>query len=399
MIPKGPKEARSKDRPRLSFAWSTKKTEHYPELKLGFWQGWSGGHKTNRKEYIMRDTKRECTLAITGWVGIDVAKATFDVAYALEGQKASRATMAGLPQRSFERTRTGVEAFLAWLDTQVPLAHRNQVRVVMEATGKYSIELAVWLLEQRPCLAPAIVNPKLTNKFIGSLGLRTRTDAVVARALAFYGVDRAPHPYNKPKPQQQELRELVRYRRFLVEQNTAERNRCEEHSTSAFVRKQHAKRITAIGRDIARVEREMRLLVKKNPAFNTDVELLTSIFGVGFIVATVVLAELGDLRRFMRARELSAFAGLSPIHTESGTSVKTRTHLCKQGHPGVRQALYLASLSAIRQDNHFSRTYHRLLASGKKKMVALGAVMRKILVVMRAILISGQAYDPMWKTQ
>lgn len=347
----------------------------------------------------MTKPKDECAQDVVGWVGIDVSKATFDVAYALEGQKATREAMAALPWRAFERTRAGVEALLAWLDTLVPHDEREMVRVAMEATGKYSIELSIWLLERRPTLRPAIVNPKLTHNFAKSLGLRTRTDPLMAKALAFYGVERTPAAYDRPTPHQEQLRELVRYRQFLVEHKTAERNRANEGSASRFVRAAHARRLKSIDKHIAAVEQEMHNVVEKHCALKADVALLTTIFGVGFITATVVLGELGDLRRFLRARQLSAFAGLSPSHTESGTSVKTGAHLCKQGNPYVRQILYMAALAATRKDNHFSRTYHRLVANGKEKMVALGAVMRKILLVMRAILISGKAYDPLWKTQ
>jgi len=97
--------------------------------------------------------------------------------------------------------------------------------------------------------------------------------------------------------------------------------------------------------------------------------------------AATVLGELGDLTRFRKSRTLSAFAGTSPRRFESAASVKGRTRMCKQGGPRARQALFLASMAAIRKgDNTLARTYQHLVARGKPKMAAIGAVMRKMLV-------------------
>ena len=137
----------------------------------------------------------------------------------------------------------------------------------------------------------------------------------------------------------------------------------------------------------------MKALVNHDEELKRDVTLLTSIYGVAFINATTILAELGDLRRFALGRQLTAFAGMSPRHRDSGSSVHGRSRLCKQGNPRVRQSLYLSAMVAIRGNNQFRQTYLRLLDEGKAKMVALAAIMRKLLVLMRAILINGQAYQ------
>ena len=335
---------------------------------------------------------------VVHWVGVDVSKATFDAAFVRMDQKLSSTRLCDLPAQRFERSRQGVECFVSWLSGLSDNdGQDSQVRVTMEATGNYSIELAVWMLEQQPSLRPAIVCPSHTAAFINSLGLRNKTDKLEARALAFYGVEREPAAYEPATPEMAELQALSRYRDALVRERTAAANMAGEGSVSKLVRRNQAKRLRLLDDDIKRIEVEMKRVVDAAPQLKDDIELLSSIYGVGFIVAVVIIAELGDLRRFRKARQLSAFAGVSPRIYQSGTSVNGRPRMCKKGNPRVRQALYLSALSAIRGSNDLQRTYHRLLAEGKPPMAALGVVMRKLLIVMRALLITETPYDPDWQ--
>jgi transposase len=327
----------------------------------------------------------------TAWIGADVSKATFDVGLVGCDQHYPDTPLREIRTNSFERSPKGVEAFLDWLDSQH--VDEQKVRLVMEATGSYSSELAVWMLCARPSLSPAIVNPYHTAAFIKSMGVRNKTDRLEARALGFYGIERRPQPYEPLSPEHARLRSLSRYRDQLVRERTTMKNQMQESGACAFIKKNQNKRLRLISDDIERVEKQMKALVNHDDELKRNVTLLTSIYGVAFVNATTILAELGDLRRFALARQLTAFAGMSPRHHDSGSSVHGRSRLCKQGSPRVRQSLYLSAMVAIRGNNQFRQTYLRLLDEGKAKMVALGAIMRKLLVVMRAILINGQAYQ------
>ena len=332
------------------------------------------------------------------WVGFDVSKATFDAACVRAGQKWPATPLCDVPTRKFARTREGVECFVGWLDGLMEDdAQDNRARVVMEATGTYSVELAVWLLERRASLEPAIVCPSHTAAFIKSLGLRNKTDTIDARALAFYGVEREPPPYEPPTPEIAELRALSRCRDALVRERTAADNRAQEGSVSKLVQRIQAKRLRLLDGDIQRIEADMKRLVDATPQLAHDITLLSSIHGVGFITAVVIIAELGDLRRFRKARQLTAFAGLSPRIYQSGISVTARPRMCKKGNPRVRQVLYLCALATIRAPNDLQRTYRRLLEKGKSPMSAIGAVMRKLLTVMRRLLISHNTFNADWK--
>jgi len=317
----------------------------------------------------MNSSFGETQTSVVDWVGVDVSKATFDAAFVRMEQKFPSTRLCDVPARRFERSPQGVESFLSWLSALTENdGEQSRVRVAMEATGKYSLELAVWLLEGQPSLKPAIVCPSHTAAFIKSLGLRNKTDKLEARALAFYGVEREPVAYHPPTAEHAELQALSRYRDALVRERTAAGNRAEEGSASKLVRRIEAKRLRLLDGDIKRIEAEMQRLVNAAPELKHDIELLSSIYGVGFIVAVVILAELGDLRRFRKARQLTAFAGLSPRIYQSGTSVNGRPHMCKKGNPRVRHVLYLSALVTMRGQNDLERTYQRLLEEGKSPM-------------------------------
>lgn len=324
------------------------------------------------------------------WAGLDVAKATFDAALVLEDH--SYLALREIPVRTFARTKTGVAQFAAWLEECAPA--EASPRVVMEATGAYSLQLTQMLVAARPELAPAIANPKWTKDFMGSLALRNKTDRIDARALGLYGRERRPAPYALPDPDQAELREILRYRSALVDERVAEEHRREEGAaTCATVRAMQRRHIAQLERNIEKLETEAREIIQRNPALARDHALLESINGVGFLIAATMLAELGDLRRFERARAAAAFAGVSPRVYQSGR-MATYAHMSKQGNPHVRRMLYLAAICAIRGQSELAECYKRLRAKGKPGKVALGAVMRKMLHIMRAILISGKTYQP-----
>ncbi len=333
----------------------------------------------------------------TYWVGADVAKATFDAALVRPGQHYPATPLRAVPVDTFARNAEGVGQFLDWLAAQLrDVGAPVSVRMVMEATGQYSVELAGWLNEQCPALAPAIANPRQTKAYLASMQLRNKTDRVEARALAFYGLERRPAPYEIPSPAHRELRALSRERDALVAEKVREKNRSETPSESKLLTRIQRRRMKQIEQDINRIEVRMKELIQSIPELRRDAELLCSIPGVAFVTSSVVLAEAGDLRRFLRARQATAFVGLTPRIKQSGTSVHAHAVLCKHGNSRIRQALYMASMVAIRKPGPLRDFYQRLVAKGMNGKAALCAVMRKMFTLMRAILIREIPYDPQW---
>jgi len=332
------------------------------------------------------------------WSGVDVAKETFDAAVWRPGAPARGWALRTVPKQTFARTQDGVRQFLAWLDEVVAPFCAEQgpaptVRVVMEATGSFSVELTIWMLKERPTLAPAILNPKTAHAFLDSLELRNKSDGIDAYGLSRYGAERQPAPYEPMSEERAALRSLTRYRQAIIAMRTAEQKRALEPHFDPTARQMIQKHIQTFQKDEAALEKKMLEVVESIPDLKRDAQSLDAIYGVGVLTAVTVLAELGDLRRFHRARQLTATAGLSPRNRNSGTSVHGKPRLSKRGNGHVRKALYMPAVAVIRGQNDLADLYQRLTSEGKAHKAALAAVMRKMLLVMRAILISGKPYQ------
>jgi len=326
------------------------------------------------------------------WVGIDVSEAVFDAAVASPGQRVNAATLKQLPTATFDRTPEGVQQLMGWLRKHVPAESPLPVRAVMEATGVYSIELTALLCKVCPEMLPAIANPERTSAYRKSLGLRNKTDRIDARALALFGLERQPDAYEPLSPIQAELRSLARCRDSLIETQKAHENQLDQRPPSPLVRQTLKRVIATTGAAVEKIEQDMKRVIRSDENLQHNYDLLTTIPGVGFVTASVVLAEFGDLRRFGCARQIGAHAGVTTSYEESGEK-RRPGHMSKKGNAYVRKTLYMSAISASIWNPHMRKTYHRMTAAGKKPMVALGALMRKLLVLMRALIVSGKPFD------
>jgi transposase len=315
--------------------------------------------------------------------GIDVSKATFDVAWwgDLPSQR--------MTNRSYPRTPEGVAS---WLATLQP-SDLDGMGVVMESTGGYCKELAGWIRAACPRLHISIANPFKVKAYARSLGTRNKTDRVDARVLAQFGQERQPSPWVPLSTSQEALRDLTRTRSKLKSTLTAYRNRLKGHViTSPLARKVQEDLIANLRSQIKALDKGIRDLCVQDTELKRDLALLTSITGVGIITAASVLGAAGDLRAYCRRGSLCAFVGVSPRQFQSGTSVHGKTHMCRIGSKHARSALYMAAVAACRWETPLGEYYRRMVANGKPKKSALGALMRKLLVVMRAVLIQGTPY-------
>lgn len=122
--------------------------------------------------------------------------------------------------------------------------------------------------------------------------------------------------------------------------------------------------------------------------------LLVSITGIGSKTAVAVLGEIGSVQDFGSARQLAAFAGLTPQEFQSGTSVQGKTRLCKIGNARLRKALFFPALVMMRRCPEIQAFRAKLLAAGKQKMQVVGAVMHKLIRIIYGVLKSGKKFDP-----
>jgi len=252
--------------------------------------------------------------------------------------------------------------------------------VICEATGGYEADLLAALVMAGRAAHRA--DARKVKAFIRSFGTLGKTDQIDARALARYGAERHSHlPRWQPRDQQRDkLSRLVAARRTFVDQRVACRNRIQApgHSTVAD---REARIIKALNEEIAGLDADIAALIAQCQPLAKTVKVLRTIPGIGPTTAAVLVAlmpELGTLRR----RQAASLAGLAPHPRQSGANDHYRS--TKGGRPDIKPAIFMAALTATKHDPSLRKFYNHLKDSGKKPIVALVAVMRKIIVIANA---------------
>ena len=326
------------------------------------------------------------------WVGCDVSKDKFNVAVKLPVVPEKHSSVKEISVDEFLLTEGGVAGFKNWLfylKGKVG-AEAVAVHVVMEATGRYSKQLYILMRKEMPKILVSIENPKNICNYIKSLKHKNKTDNLDAKALLQYGFERKPKLYNELPVEYEHLRELTRQRTAMDLQLTAAKLRFKEISTFDDIAKIQRQVINVLKKGIAKVEKLIRECVEQSQELSESVDHATTIQGVGFITATTVLAECGPLYEHS-SRELSAYSGLAPYLRQSGTSVNS-SKISHAGPRRLRQVLYMASIVVTKYDGPLRNIYKRLIRQGRKPMQARCAVMRKLLILIRAVVVNKTAY-------
>ena len=226
-------------------------------------------------------------------------------------------------------------------------------------------------------------------------GTPNKTDRADAKLIAEYAARERPAAWHPPRPEVRELRALSRRRDDLRRLAAIEKTRLATPGLTAAERKSLTRAVAFLTKQADRLQAQADALVAADAHLRARRELLRTIPGVGPVAAHAILAELPDPGRFATARQAAAYAGLAPREYRSGTSVKKRTRLSKAGNARLRKALYLPALTAARFNPAVGAFYERLVAARKPKMAALGACMRKLLMIAYGVLKSGTPFDPL----
>lgn len=319
-------------------------------------------------------------------VGIDVSKATLD-ACLLAPDGATR-------ERAFANTPAGHAALVAWADRHAPGA---DARFGMEATGGYEDAVASFL--HAAGRRVSVVNPTRI-KYAGLVrGRGNKTDRADARLIAQYTRDHRPAAWSPPSPEVRELQALVRRRDDLRRLAAHEKGRLDAPLLTPAARRSVARVIRLLGKEADRMQAAADAVIAGSPALRADRDLLASIPGVGTQTASTVVAELPALDRVPSAQSAAAYAGLSPREFRSGASVRGRTRLSKAGNARLRTALYLPTLTAVRFNPVLASFFGRLVAAGKPRMQAVGACMRKLVMLCYGVLRNRAPFDPNWASR
>jgi transposase len=297
------------------------------------------------------------------FVGIDVAKDRLDVHVRPSGDTFALA-----------RDGEGVAALVERLRAAIPQL------IVLEATGGFEQVVAAQLAAAR--LPLVVVNPRQIRDFARATGRLAKTDRIDAAVIAHFA--EAVRPPVRPLPDKQAhvLDELVTRRRQVIEMMTAEGNRARQIDNKRL--KKRIERLRSILQaELTAIDADLDEIIRGTPIWRESEELLKSVPGVGNVVARTLIAELPELGTLDR-RKIAALVGVAPFSRDSGT-MHGRRRVCG-GRAPVRTALYMAALVASRRNPVIAAFYRRLLSAGKCKKLALTACMRKLLVILNAIL-------------
>ncbi|HET7092073.1 MAG TPA: IS110 family transposase, partial [Thermomicrobiales bacterium] len=233
----------------------------------------------------------------------------------------------------------------------------------------------------------AVVNPRQARDFAKATGQLAKSDALDARMLAHFADAIRPLVRPLPDAEQQRLAALVTRRRQVVEMLVAERQRLSRARPA--VRPRLIAHITWLEEDLAGLDHDLDAAIQASPAWRERDDLLRSVPGVGPVLSHTLLAELPELGPLDR-KQIAALVGVAPLARESGR-LRGRRGIWG-GRAEVRRVLYMATVVAVRHNPTLRAFYERLLAAGKPPKVALVAGMHKLLLILDAIIRSGQPW-------
>ena len=310
------------------------------------------------------------------YVGIDVSKATFVVAYS--SAKAGKT-------KTFKNTTKGVHEFI---QTLLVTEHH----CVLEATGNYSA-LLVYLLSKAG-ITVSLENPLKIKNFARVMLSVNKTDETDARLIALYGERMQPSPYKLRSKSILILKQKRTVLRQLKKQLVATRNLKGSMEIlplfDAKCKQTIEKTITFLEKQIKGMEEELASLAEDE--YKKQMDLLTSIKGIGITLAAALIVATGGFTYFDNAKQLTRYLGLSPTYQLSGTSVHVKGHINRNGDPGLRSQLYVAAFSSLRCNTECKACFDRLRSNGKPGKVAVIAVANKLIRQAFAVVTQGKPY-------
>lgn len=295
------------------------------------------------------------------YAGIDVSKGWCDVALEA-GEAAAR----------FDQTGQGREALARWLKTH------GVTHAVLEASGGY--EKPVLRALDAAGLQACLVPPHRVRALAKAAGQSAKTDALDARVLAAFGRLLNPRIKRSPTGETQALGALVRRRRQVIDLLTLEDTRRQQEE-DAVILDDIAALIGLLRGQLEALDHRIAAQIRAAEILRAKHDVLTTFPGVGPVTSAVLLAEMPELGQ-LDAKQAASLAGLAPFNNDSGTAQKQRS--IHGGRAGVRCALFMAALSAIRHNPDIKAFYKRLRDQGKPQKVAHIAAARKIVVILNA---------------
>lgn len=331
-------------------------------------------------------------MAASAWsyelvVGVDIAATSATVSWLTSGQQPCRPiTIAQTPQGY-----TALENHLKATGV-APAA----TLLVLEATGTYWVSLATTL--HHAGFAISVINPAQAHAFAKALLKRAKTDAIDAQTLAELGVRLQPEPWTPPPQVYAELQQRLAQRDALIALRQQVRNQrhalLQQPLVIASVRERMDQLIDTLSKQLSAVEAELLKAIDLDDTWAAAAARLQSITGVGLITASWLLVTTLNFSLCPTPEAATSYAGLAPHPHHSGTSVRGRSRVGRDGNVHLRRALYMATMSATRFNPIIRAFYTRLREAGKPPKVARCAAARKLLHIAWAVVTKQRDFDP-----
>lgn len=310
------------------------------------------------------------------YIGIDISKTSFVAAFPQEK---------GYRTETFPNDVKGIRQFINKIDS-------NTHHCVMEATGNYCFML-LYLLDKASVRA-SLINPKKIKNYSRVTMSVTKTDSKDACLIADFGERFTPEPYKFPSEQIILLKQKKTVLRQLQKQLTATNNLLSSLEPLPIKDKKCFNSLkqtkTFLEKQIRYMQQEMEAVVEE--VFNAQLELLTSIKGIGITLATALIIATGGFTYFDNAKQLSRFIGICPTIEQSGTSINKRGHINRNGDETLRAQLYVAAWSASQHNASCNEMYQRLKQRGKSGKVIMIAVANKLVRQAFAVVATNKSY-------
>ena len=318
-------------------------------------------------------------------LGIDISKKHFDVSLFMDNKHKNK---------KFSNNKIGYQSLKDWtLKYTSEYQDIGKIHVCLESTGFYGEELAEFLYKNG--YKVSVVNPSCIKSYARSKLCRHKTDKIDAQLIAEY-CDKYNPDLWKPLPAEiKELRELTRCIDSLKLQHNQITNQLERKSKqSKLVTKTWIELKLKLEEKIQDLYKEIDVILSKSDSLNKACNNLQTIPAIGKTTAISLLAEIPDITAFKNARQLAAYAGLTPSQRFSGSSVKGKPRLSKIGARRLRKTMFFPALVAKRYNPVIKDFCKNLEKKGKHAFCLVGAAMRKLLHIVFAVLKNKTAFNP-----
>ena len=331
----------------------------------------------------MRREEFEC-------IGVDVSKGTLDVALFLGKVDWNDGHI------KVSNNESGYKELKKWL--RLKNAEKSRLRICMEATGLYTHDFRSWL--EKEGITYYVVDPKRMHHFAPPLSIKgirqTKTDKADAFRIAIYCslFHDSMEPSRLPSAAYFKLKRLLAERRQYVKQSVLYKQQLSDISiydtVSSRMRKE--KEVGNLQDNIRQTDKEIKSVIDTDPAIKRNYDLLTSIIGVGIVVAVTTIVLTENFTTFTNPRKYASYIAIAPFPHESGTSVRGATRVSKQGFRQAKADLSISVLNAITHDAELREYWQRKKAEGKHTGVILNAIKFKIVLRMFAVVKRGKPY-------